>query len=40
MYMLLNNGEHPFMAKGDNKKEFIKRLKKNQNFSFVNKVSE
>ena len=27
MYILLNNGEHPFYHKGDTKEDFVKNLK-------------
>jgi len=38
--MLLNNGEHPFIGKGEGKKEFIEKIKKQPNLVFINKVSE
>ena len=38
MYMLLNNGKHPFYQKGDKKQDFIKKLKTGK-LNFINKLS-
>ena len=38
MYMLLNNGEHPFYCKGDSRETFINKLK-SKNLKFNNKIS-
>ena len=38
MYMLLNNGKHPFYQKNDKKEDFIKRIKLAK-LHFINKVS-
>ena len=38
MFMLLNNGKHPFYVKGDNRKDFIKKIE-NCKINFYNKVS-
>ena len=38
MYMLLNNGKHPFYHKDINKDDFIKRIKSGK-LNFVNKIS-
>ena len=39
MYMLLNNGEHPFYHKGDTKEDFINNLKSIKNLKYTNKLS-
>ena len=39
MYMLLNNGEHPFYHEKDNKEIFLKNLKENNELKFKNKIS-
>ena len=39
MYMLLNNGEHPFYHKNDNRETFLKNLKENKPLVFKNKIS-
>jgi len=39
MYMLLNNGEHPFYHENDNRKTFLKNLKENKPLVFKNKIS-
>jgi len=38
MFILLNNGKHPFYIKGDNKKDFIKKIMAGK-INFYNKVS-
>ena len=38
MFMLLNNGKHPFYFKGDNRKDFMKKIEACQ-INFYNKVS-
>ena len=38
MFMLLNNGKHPFYQKGDSKEDFTEKIK-NGKINFVNKVS-
>ena len=38
MYMLLNNGEHPFYHKGDTKEDFINNLKSIKNLKYTNKL--
>ena len=38
MYMLLNNGKHPFYQKGDKKQDFIKKIKIGK-LNFINKLS-
>ena len=38
MYMLLNNGKHPFYDKGDNKQNVINKIKSGKIF-FINKLS-
>ena len=38
MYMLLNNGKHPFYKKGDKKQDFINKIK-NGKIKYVNKLS-
>jgi len=38
MYMLLNNGKHPFFQKNDKKSDFIKKLKSGKLY-FINKIS-
>jgi serine/threonine protein kinase len=38
MFMLLNNGKHPFYIKGDNRKDYDKKIKSCQ-IKFYNKVS-
>ena len=38
MYMLLNNGKHPFYQKNDNKQDFINKIKSGKIF-FINKLS-
>ena len=38
MFMLLNNGKHPFYIKGDNRKDFVKKIEACQ-INFYNKVS-
>ena len=38
MYMLLNNGKHPFYQKGDKKQDFIKKIKSGK-LNFINKIS-
>ena len=38
MYMLLNNGKHPFYQKGDKKEDFIKKIKSGK-LHFINKIS-
>ena len=38
MFMLLNNGKHPFYIKGDNKKDFVKKIEACK-INFYNKVS-
>ncbi len=38
MYMLLNNGKHPFYIKGDKKEDFIKKIKYGK-LNFINKIS-
>ena len=38
MYMLLNNGKHPFYIKGDKKEDFIKKIKSGK-LNFINKIS-
>ena len=38
MFMLLNSGKHPFYIKGDDKKDFEKKIK-GRKISFYNKVS-
>ncbi len=38
LFMLLNNGKHPFYIKGDLRKELAKKIKKGS-FKFYNKVS-
>ena len=38
MFMLLNNGKHPFYVKGDNRKDFIKKIE-NCKINCYNKVS-
>ena len=38
MYMLLNNGKHPFFKKNDKKSDFIKKLKSGKLY-FINKIS-
>ena len=38
MYMLLNNGKHPFYHKDDKKKDFIKKIKLAK-LHFINKIS-
>ena len=42
MYMLLNNGEHPFLPKGSNSKNhLLETLKNRKPFEFYNKsISE
>ena len=39
MYMLLNNGQHPFYHKGDSKEDFINNLKECKELTFNNKIS-
>ena len=39
MYMLLNNGEHPFYHEKDTKEIFLKNLKENKKIEFKNKIS-
>ena len=39
MYMLLNDGEHPFYHEKDNKEIFLKNLKENNELKFKNKIS-
>ena len=39
MYMLLNNGEHPFYHDKDTKEIFLKNLKENNELKFKNKIS-
>ena len=38
MFILLNNGRHPFYIKGDNKKDFVKKIMGGK-INFYNKVS-
>ena len=38
LFMLLNNGKHPFYLKGDSRKELAKKIRKGS-FKFYNKVS-
>jgi serine/threonine protein kinase len=38
MYMLLNNGKHPFYQKGDKKEDFINKIKSGK-LNFINKIS-
>ena len=38
MFILLNNGKHPFYIKGDNKKDFVKKIMDGK-IIFYNKVS-
>ena len=38
MFMLLNSGKHPFYIKGDNKKDFVKKIEACK-INFYNKVS-
>ena len=38
MYMLLNNGKHPFYQKNDKKEDFIQKIKKGKLY-FLNKLS-
>ena len=38
MFMLLNNGKHPFYIKGDNRKDYDKKIKTGE-IKFYNKVS-
>ena len=38
MYMLLNNGKHPFYQKGDKKQDFIRKIKSGK-LHFINKIS-
>jgi serine/threonine protein kinase len=38
MYMLLNNGKHPFYHKDDKRKDFIKKIKLAK-LNFINKIS-
>ena len=38
MFILLNNGKHPFYIKGDNKKDFVKKIMAGK-INFYNKVS-
>ena len=38
MYMLLNNGKHPFYKKGDEKEDYIEQIKIGK-INFINKVS-
>ena len=38
MFMLLNNGKHPFYVKGDDKKDFVKKIEACK-INFYNKVS-
>ena len=38
MFMLLNNGKHPFYQKGDKKEDFIKKIK-SAKLNFINKLS-
>ena len=38
MFMLLNNGKHPFYLKGDTKEDFIQKIKERK-INFINKVS-
>ena len=38
MFILLNNGKHPFYIKGDNKKDFVKKIMEGK-INFYNKVS-
>ena len=38
MYMLLNNGKHPFFQKGDKKEDLIKKIKEGK-LHFINKMS-
>ena len=38
MFILLNNGKHPFYIKGDNKKDFVKKIMDGK-INFYNKVS-
>ena len=38
MYMLLNDGKHPFFKKNDKKSDFIKKLKSGKLY-FINKIS-
>ena len=39
MYMLLNNGKHPFYKKGDKREDFINKVKSNNKLKFDNKIS-
>ena len=38
MFMLLNNGKHPFYIKGDNRQDFVKKIQECK-ITFYNKVS-
>ena len=38
MFILLNNGNHPFYIKGDNKKDFVKKIMERK-IKFYNKIS-
>ena len=38
MFMLLNNGKHPFYQKGDSRQDFIEKIKERK-INFINKVS-
>ena len=38
MFILLNNGKHPFYIKGDNKKDFVQKIMEGK-INFYNKVS-
>ena len=38
MFMLLNNGKHPFYVKGDNRKDFEKKIEECK-INFYNKIS-
>ena len=38
MFMLLNNGKHPFYQKNDKKEDFIKKIKIGK-LNFINKLS-
>jgi len=41
MYMLLNNGEHPFLPKGSSSKEHLAKQLKNKSFKCYNEsISE
>ena len=39
MYMLLNNGKHPFYNKGDKREDFINKIKSMNKLKFFNKIS-